>query len=257
MQALLGIFLLWCSLSLLACQNKAKRAYERALEQGVLLQPNDTVTAQVGERLLFVYHFADGVQPIHYTLDWRNSNPKALQYHSNPEFHLAPPDMAGGPAVGMHIFTTEASGLVELVFYNPHYNQKYYQQASAATTYDLWQTLAGALGTPDPDFTADDWDTWFYDQQMAASKAEENQLWQQLYATVQPTPTTASDSLWATLLPLVVATDPDWGPVMIDSMLQQHRPEQALPWREQWAKYWATLPLHPALETQVCYVQIQ
>lgn len=248
-----------------SCVPDGKRAYRKALRQGTLLLPNDTVQARVGEQLLYNYEFSAGVQPIYYTLAIINSDTQALSYQSNPEFYIGDPDMTGGPAAGLHIFQAKAPGLVRLEFYNPYFNQNYYQTEATTTSYDLWVAVANYLGTPDTAFfNAQEWQYWQDAYNAATDSSEFNHLWQTLYeelGTPRPVLTVDStDMLFERILPLTIAGDPNWNATWVDSLLGHYDgPEDpwAARWRQRWYAYSAAPPLHPKLPTKVCYVRIR
>lgn len=256
------IAVLLLSILCISCVPEGKRAYRKALRQGTLLSPNDTVEVCIDQQVLYNYEFSAGVQPIYYTLSIINSDTQALQYQSNPEFYIGDPDLDGGPAAGIHVFKAKARGVVRLEFYNPYFNWEYHQQGETRTTYDLWWTVADYLGAPDSSlFNAAEWQHWQDAYTSATDSTEFYHLWQTLYeasGTADPIDTMdLMEDLFAQILPMTIGIDGDWNATIVDSLLGHHYQPWAQRWRQYWEQYVASPPLHPKLSTKVCYVRIR
>ena len=152
--------LLLLTLTIVGCKNPGVKAFEAYLAEGIRITENDTTRAKVGDKLMYVYGFSAGVEPIHYTYTHICSDTSMLNYLDNEEFYLGERNMAGGPSTGIHVFEATKAGLVKIEFYNPHYNLQLYEQEAeknpmddrAAVIRDYYASLNRPL--PEEDWTA-------------------------------------------------------------------------------------------------------
>lgn len=263
-RCLVLLALLYCGLT--ACKKKAEAAYKNALEKGVVLVEKDTVEVAINQVLLFPFTFADGVNPIHYAWELHDQDTTEFRFLGVEEFHFAPPDMTGGPAAGILRFEPLQVGTYTLVFYNPFYNDDYYQKEQAAQNpYLVWKALKQDYVRYD---SLQDWSRPDFEQHwLALQEAEEeskdslwNIVYKQTYDLDSLPDSTAQQILltkWATTYTIYNSSSEVLA--LLDSLLgkQQPRSYRSNSWHDLRQRQGEEKPpLHPSLSNKVYYVRV-
>lgn len=249
---------------LVGCKNPGEKAYEDLLANGVTLSPNDTTVAAIGEQLFFIYKFSAGVQPIHYSLSYLNSDSTSIRYVDNVSFYLDDDDVDGGRSVGVHIFEGLKEGLVRLEFYNPYDNKEAYRHefpkhwSSDRVIMEFYKVFSDS--TVLNSWTEEDYRR-FYKHWENADEEKKEAIWQALY-TNWSNLKFPYDSLklikimdrFAERYAIKRAAIQDQ---VLDSLFNMDPLKQLAQWKERLNTYRINMPLHKTLETAVCYIKIK
>lgn len=248
-----------------ACKKKVQAKYEAALAEGTVLEINDTVQVKLNEIILFDFSFADGVNPIHYTWNIHELDSSKFQYQTTQEFHFAAPDEVGGPAAGIHSYQALQTGVYQLVFYNPFYNQESWEKEQETDDlYLVWKTLKQDFSTGDT-LAKDRWQRQDFENHwialQTAEGATKDSLWQLLYEHTYivdnfPDSTTLQHLLvkWATQR--TAFTNSAATLELLDTLLgSQYRPNGTT-WHDLRQQQKQKILLHDNLDTKVCYVKV-
>jgi hypothetical protein len=250
---------------LFACKKKVQADYEAALAAGTVLETNDTVQVKLNQTILFDFSFADGVNPIHYAWYIHALDSSKFQYQTTQEFHFAAPDEVGGPASGIHSYQALQTGLHQLVFYNPYYNQEFWQkELETDDPYLVWQALK-------QDFLAentlpnDHWERQTFEEYcialQEAGAAAKDSLWQalkeQTFATNRITDSITVQNLlikWAT--ENTPFTSSNLTLELLDTLLGGQYEPTSIIWHDLRQQQKQKILLHDNLDTKVCYVEV-
>lgn len=248
-----------------ACKKKVRADYEAALAAGTILQASDTIQVKLNEKILFDFSFADGVNPIHYAWNIHALDTSNVKYLETQEFHFAAPNVVGGPASGIHSYQVLQAGLHKLIFYNPFYNQEFWQkEQETEDTYLVWKAFK-------QDFSINDTlvETYWTRQEF------ENH-----WITLQGAKETVKDSLWQVLYKQTYSTNrmPDsttlqrlrikWAAEkttftsssttleLLDTLLGSQYEPTSIIWHDLRQEQKQKIPLHKNLNTKVYYVEV-
>ncbi|MFK7797908.1 MAG: hypothetical protein AB8E82_10680 [Aureispira sp.] len=248
-----------------ACKKKVQADYEAALAAGTILEAADTIQVKLNEKILFDFSFSDGVNPIHYAWNIHALDSSNVKYLETQEFHFAAPNVVGGPASGIHSYQVLQAGLHKLVFYNPFYNQEFWQkEQETEDVYLVWKALK-------QDFSINDtlvehyWTRQVFENHwialQAAKGSAQDSLWQVLYEHTYTTDYTPDST---TLQRLRVKWAAEKTPFtssnttleLLDTLLGSQYEPNRITWHDLRQEQKQKILLHDNLDTKVYYVEV-
>jgi hypothetical protein len=258
---ILGFFFL---VIMTGCQTEGQKAYADLLTEGTPLVENDTITVEAGEKLLFLYSYSAGVQPIYYTLEHTNSDSTVLRYIEDQRFYVGEEDMSGGPSEGVHVFEGMKTGLARIEFYNPYFNEMEYGKnypdhaSSDRTIMEFYKTFTDSIALHDWTDAqyANYYDNWVKMPDEARNEALDTLLqnFEFVTSTIDTTHKTAIINNIAKRYALRESTIVQ---AVLDSLFNMPNVDGMERWQVALKNQKETLSLHEDLKTTVCYVRIK
>lgn len=259
--SILGFFLVIITTG---CQTEGQKAYADLLKEGTVLAKNDTSLVEVGDKLLYLYSFSAGVEPIYYTLKHYNSDSTILKYVEDQQFYVGDEDMSGGPSEGAHIFEAAGAGLVRLEFYNPYYNAMEYRKvypehnSSDRVIMEFYKTYTDSVALNDWTDAqyANYYDNWTKLPERAKGEVLDTLLakFQGVSATMDTATKTKIIRSFAKRYALRASEITN---MMLDTLFNMPQVDGMERWQMILKERKKNLPLHKNLETTVLYVKIE